>query len=164
MARKGWDELSSTYRKRLINSGVTRQQYDTGHSLRKARGHEFTPEHPEQAYKAPDRFQQYLQKHYRYEGPSGPGPSYRARLVSEIQAIKFQLFGHRPKWNARNSRLAIEKRPDGTIRSQSDLERILEELENAYQNHNRDDVYWRWDNIMDTFEYDDDYAAIGFYH
>lgn len=39
MARKGWEALSPTYRKRLEKSGVSQQAYDSGSSLEKARGH-----------------------------------------------------------------------------------------------------------------------------
>lgn len=42
MARaRNWERLSDTYRKRLINAGVTRSAYESGVSLRKARGHGF---------------------------------------------------------------------------------------------------------------------------
>ena len=37
-ARKGWDELSTAYRARLIRAGVTRRTYRTA-DLRRARGH-----------------------------------------------------------------------------------------------------------------------------
>lgn len=38
MARKGWDNLSDKYRRRLQNKGITRQDYDAGTPLHKARG------------------------------------------------------------------------------------------------------------------------------
>lgn len=36
--RKGWDDLSPTYRKRLQRQGVSRALYEAGHDLRAARG------------------------------------------------------------------------------------------------------------------------------
>jgi len=39
MARKGWDALSETYRKRLQNKGISRSAYESGASLNLARGH-----------------------------------------------------------------------------------------------------------------------------
>lgn len=39
--RRGWDELSASYRSRLSGAGVTRSQYEAGADLRKARGHGF---------------------------------------------------------------------------------------------------------------------------
>lgn len=46
MARKGWQTLSHGYRARLEKSGISRSDYESGHSLSKARGHSKTPEHP----------------------------------------------------------------------------------------------------------------------
>ena len=45
MARKSWDSLTPTYRHRLERGGVTRSQYESGASLKAARGHRATPEH-----------------------------------------------------------------------------------------------------------------------
>lgn len=40
MARKGWDELSPSYRKRLERSGIAKSQYERGEGdLSAARGH-----------------------------------------------------------------------------------------------------------------------------
>ena len=43
--RKGWDQLSSTYRKRLLNKGITEARYSQGKPIASARGHAATPEH-----------------------------------------------------------------------------------------------------------------------
>ena len=43
--RKGWDQLSSTYRKRLLNKGITEDRYSQGKPIASARGHAATPEH-----------------------------------------------------------------------------------------------------------------------
>lgn len=37
--RKGWEDLSESYRKRLIKGGISRTDYESGVSLGKARGH-----------------------------------------------------------------------------------------------------------------------------
>jgi len=37
--RKGWDALSDAQRRRYQRAGITRQAYDSGASLAKARGH-----------------------------------------------------------------------------------------------------------------------------
>lgn len=42
--RKGWGELSPSYRRRLISHGITESHYEQGLSLQKARGHGATPE------------------------------------------------------------------------------------------------------------------------
>lgn len=42
--RKGWSELSPSYRARLERNGVTESQYTSGASIRSARGHAVTPE------------------------------------------------------------------------------------------------------------------------
>lgn len=43
--RKGWSQLSDTYRKRLQSNGITQSDYTTGKTLGSARGHAATPEH-----------------------------------------------------------------------------------------------------------------------
>jgi hypothetical protein len=61
MARRGWDTLSTGYRDRLQRSGVTREGYERGESIQKARGHESTPEHGlKDAVKNPAKFREYL--------------------------------------------------------------------------------------------------------
>jgi len=37
--RKGWDELSEGYRSRLVKGGVSKTDYESGASLKSARGH-----------------------------------------------------------------------------------------------------------------------------
>lgn len=43
--RKGWDQLSDNYRKRLQVNGITESAYTSGKSTSAARGHATTPEH-----------------------------------------------------------------------------------------------------------------------
>jgi hypothetical protein len=63
MARKAWDALSSSYRRRLERSGIDRAAYDRGESLKAARGHARTPERPRQAARAPERYPDYVRRH-----------------------------------------------------------------------------------------------------
>jgi len=47
MARaRNWDRLSVPYRRRLERAGISRSDYMSGQSLKRARGHSNTPEHP----------------------------------------------------------------------------------------------------------------------
>lgn len=60
--RRTWEGLSEAYRKRLARAGVTPEAYTSGASLRAARGHATTPEHPSQAFRKPDQFGEYLRR------------------------------------------------------------------------------------------------------
>lgn len=76
MARQ-WERLSEPYRRRLERAGVTRDAYEHGESLAKARGHGKTPERPSRAYKSPGRYREYLKKRmgpvdYREPPPTDP--------------------------------------------------------------------------------------------
>lgn len=44
--RKGWESLSPSYRQRLEGAGISQQEYQQGASIKEARGHGRTPEHP----------------------------------------------------------------------------------------------------------------------
>lgn len=57
-----WNSLSSAYRARLLRSGITQETYEAGASLKKARGHSQTPEHPSEAIKQPSKYQRYRLK------------------------------------------------------------------------------------------------------
>ena len=45
--RKGWEDLTKSYRQRLERAGVTEEQYRLGEAIHRARGHAATPEHRE---------------------------------------------------------------------------------------------------------------------
>lgn len=62
MAWKSWDELSDTYRKRLLNNGYTRADHEYGVPKGKARGHAATPEHPSEVSRNPGRYARYIEK------------------------------------------------------------------------------------------------------
>lgn len=95
MPRRGWENLSDTYRTRLERSGVTRSSYESGISLRGARGHAYTPERPAQAYKRPTAFRPYLarreqrKQHYQFEAtPGRHSDEVKAALAQRIQQIQ----------------------------------------------------------------------------
>lgn len=70
--RKGWDQLSASYRGRLEKAGTTRSDYERGRSIARARGHGETPEHGRrQAEKNPVRYRRYLNKKETKTGPKG---------------------------------------------------------------------------------------------
>lgn len=62
-ARKGWDQLSPAYRRRLGKAGVSERDYASGRSIKAARGHAFTPERPRQAARNPEMYPKYVAKH-----------------------------------------------------------------------------------------------------
>lgn len=70
MARKGWNLLSDDYRYRLESKGITKKGYESGASIKGARGHANTPEHP-----------------------------LKASLLDEINLRKQELFGSQPRWD-----------------------------------------------------------------
>lgn len=88
MARKGWDALSPAYRQRMERNGVTRDIYESGGSIQKARGHQATPERPERANA--ENFPDYFNR--------------RQRLVRELAAKKQRLFHDRLRYDAKRSR------------------------------------------------------------
>lgn len=95
MARKGWGALSPGYRARLEKNGISRQDYEAGTSIRKARGHEHTPERPS-SY---DRtiFVQYARN--------------RGSLIRQLEEKKEELFGGRPRWKEERSKQNIRDYP-----------------------------------------------------
>jgi hypothetical protein len=92
--RKGWDSLSPSYRGRLERSGITQFGYESGQSIKKARGHSATPERPSQAVKKPGEFTAYTSR--------------RQKLIDSIVKAKEQAWGNRPKWNAASARKNAE--------------------------------------------------------
>lgn len=62
MARKGWSNLSESYRTRLGKAGISQRDYEQGRSIRAARGHAKTPERPRDALKRPYEYPEYIQR------------------------------------------------------------------------------------------------------
>lgn len=112
--QRNWNALSSDYRERLERRGITRGEYESGISLKGARGHEKTPERPERAERNPTEFQDYIFK--------------RDKLVSDIVRRKYELFGTKGKYNAARSRRAVSNTIDNKPRSIASLNRVLRAL------------------------------------
>ena len=92
MARKGWDGLSPAYKQWLERAGLTRADYESGESIRKARGHAETPERPKDSAKFPK---------YHAE---------RLKLNRSIAVQKQNIFGTSPKWNPGRALAAMNKK------------------------------------------------------
>lgn len=91
--RKGWDSLAPGYRARLERGGVSRAGYERGESIKSARGHAKTPEHPK-AYN-PKEFPTYHNE--------------RQKLVKDINQKKQDFFGASPKWNPQKAKASLAK-------------------------------------------------------
>lgn len=93
MARKGWNALSANYRARLEKAGISKTDYESGQSIRSARGHLNTPERPSQASAFPT---------YQAE---------RNRLTNRIVRMKQAFFGTSPKWNPAKAKATFAQKP-----------------------------------------------------
>jgi hypothetical protein len=95
MARRGWDTLSQGYRDRLQRSGISREGYERGESLSRARGHKETPEHGlKDAIKNPAKYRQYLDA--RRERQERDDPQKLARLINQVNqhAARIDVAGN----------------------------------------------------------------------
>lgn len=108
MARKAWDDLSASYRARLERHGITEREHSRGESIKSARGHESTPEHPVQGVRNPGEFADWFNT--------------RRNLVQQVNDRKQQLFG---TLNARAKRITNEG-AKGNYPSLSNLRKVLE--------------------------------------
>jgi len=97
--RRDWSALSADYRSRLERKGITRTQYESGVSLKAARGHKYTPEHPEEAIKNPQKY-----KRYRASAKS---------LQQQVTERKERVFGGVHKWHEGRSREYVYSGGDG---------------------------------------------------
>lgn len=93
-----WKRLSADYRGRLARQGISQADYEAGASLSHARGHGKTPEHPSQAIRNPERYQEYLGKHTP-SGPSGPPIGNRSYWVRKFSDNMSRQLGHYMKFN-----------------------------------------------------------------
>lgn len=87
--RKPWESLSQSYRDRLSRKGITPEMHRAGESIREARGHKNTPEHPREAVNKPREFPDYMRT--------------RSRLISQLRAKKHRLWGTEHKFNDRRA-------------------------------------------------------------
>lgn len=97
MARSNWDNLSPAYRARLERGGITRQDYLSGGSLSRVRGHAKTPERPERAEQNPEKYKDYL--------------ATRKSLERAVQAKKQGIFGESHKFRRPRSDKNVTKNP-----------------------------------------------------
>lgn len=122
MARKGWAALKPSTRDRYQKNGVDRAAYESGESLKKARGHEKTPERPKQ-YDA-TKYKEYHRK--------------RSTLEKELADKKKDLFSGRGpdakgrlRWNAERSEQNIRERAPSLKMLQWALDASEDELIDA---------------------------------
>jgi hypothetical protein len=97
--RKPWESLSPRYRERLERKGITPSMHAAGESIRAARGHERTPEHPREGVAKPQNFPDWFTN--------------RQALVRRVARRKQQLFGTSPKWNGRRNIKVVNEGADG---------------------------------------------------
>ena len=136
MARRQWSNLSATYRKRLERGGITKRSYEAGESLKEARGHRHTPEHPLEAMRNPQKYPTYYVE--------------RANLIRDVQERKRILFGASKKWNGPRSLRMIKQGTGGAHPpSNAQLRWALKATE---------------DEIMEALEGADDDISFLFYH
>ena len=102
---RSWDGLSETYRLRLQRAGMSRRLYESGASLRGARGHAGTPERPNRAEKNATVYSKYIRarvKPMRVATPEGvrivtvPKARERSKLGTYDNAVKNMLGGVNP--------------------------------------------------------------------
>lgn len=114
MARKGWTALSAGYRSRLEKAGISRKDYESGQSIRKARGHENTPE-----------------RHTVYD--KGEFPQYHAKrlsLIDQLQEKKVRIWGDRA--TEERSRAVLRRYPPTIAQMKDALDMEDEVLLDAF--------------------------------
>jgi hypothetical protein len=95
--RKGWNQLSQSYRNRLSKGGMTEARYNAGESLKKARGHAKTPENRRELEKHPEKFGEYRERQARYRAN-------RKHIQDRVIEKKRLAFEYTLRWNEENSR------------------------------------------------------------
>lgn len=97
--RKPWESLSEAYRNRLEKAGITAREHAQGASIKTARGHARTPEHPREGIQKPEKFKDWFDQ--------------REALVRRVAARKQRLFGTTRKYNGKRSRRLVREGADG---------------------------------------------------
>ena len=134
MARKGWEQLSEGYRKRLERAGITKSKYEKGESIKAARGHAEPPERPREAYSREGR-----KKYRNYLERAGT-------LRKKVLDRKIRLFGDRFKYNEERSRQYVmeggsEVRKPGIKELESMLDLTDDEIEALLHDPHIDDQW-----------------------
>ena len=114
--RMAWDDLKPAYRKRLINGGITKEAHQAGRSLKRARGHEHTPEHVNQTVRQSE-YPEYFAK--------------RQALIRELEAKKQRLWGDSPRWSVERSSSNIRVKPVSNTMLQWAIDADEDDLVNA---------------------------------
>lgn len=146
--RRVWSSLSPAYQARLSRAGITQSSYESGVSLKGARGHAQTPEHPREAVKQPSKYQQYRTR--------------VASLQQQVWERKQRLFDTSHKWHEKRAKENIFRRqPSDDLIMQVPGARVLRKLLAA------SDDEW-WDRIVQASDLaargvTDDWNAL-FYH
>ena len=132
--RRVWSALSPSYRTRLQRKGVTQAQYESGVSLKAARGHAQTPESPTEYARHPGRFTAYRDR--------------RKPLVKRIQEKKERIFGPRIRFSSeRSSRYVKEGAADikpPTTAQLRFLDVLSDEEFDDWQYEHREDEDWNF--------------------
>src|SRR5262245_21746630 len=119
--RQPWESLSPSYRERLSRKGITPGMHAAGESIRAARGHERTPEHPREGQTQPVQFPQWMQT--------------RRSLVRQVNVRKDSIWGSSHKYRSRGARKVTNEGVNGNPPSNAMLQWALqataEELELA---------------------------------
>lgn len=93
--KRDWSSLSSSYQSRLLHGGITKQAYEAGANLSKARGHAHTPEHPEDVM-----FNKKKIKYAKYRNNL-------KKLQQEVIERKERVWGGRHKYNHHRAKEAV---------------------------------------------------------
>lgn len=93
--RRSWDSLTPAYRGRLSRGGITKSAYESGASIKKARGHGQTPEHGiREALRHPEKYKSYIKR--KNIPPAAPTPEQEAVKINNMLDRAFrsmQRFG-----------------------------------------------------------------------
>lgn len=127
MARKGWDSLTSDYRKRLESNGISKKDYESGKSIAKARGHGHTPERPHKFDRKNPQYAPYVQQ--------------QNSLLKRVEIRKFELWSTYPKWNPIRSSQNLRRYPPSLELMRWALSASEEELISAIR-ENPEDFSW----------------------
>ena len=130
--RRSWESLSESYRSRLERGGITPAMHRAGESIRSARGHQNTPEHPREGIEKPEKFKDWFDN--------------RQALVRRVAQRKQKLFGTSPKFNSRRSRKIVNegaegKHPPSIARLQWAVNASDDELLAALESQDYDDSF-----------------------
>jgi uncharacterized coiled-coil DUF342 family protein len=77
----------------------------------------------------------------------------KSELIKEIREYKNRLYGHTPRFNQRRSDKNVRINPrTGKDRTIEELRTIWGILEQIDEDNERDEFYWRWDNLFEDIE------------